>query len=500
MAAALTHRGPDDAGLLGRPRRTGGLRAPPAGRRRPQSRTGTNPWCPPTGAGSSATTARSTTSPSCAVAWSARAWPSGAAPTPRCCSSAVQCWGLDAALEASEGMFALALWDRQRRRAPPGPGPVRREAPLLRLGRRASGLRLGAEGAAPPARASPPSWTGTRWRLYLRHNCIPAPRTVYRGVAKLRPARWSPSTDRPDPGALPAPPRLLVGRGRRWRTPAAARLTGSAGVPGRPGGGRRCPASVAARMVADVPVGAFLSGGVDSSLVVALMQQTSDQPGPHLHRRLRRPGLRRVRRGRRGGRPPRDRSHRCSGSSDGDAAEVIPRLPDIWDEPFGDISQIPMLLVSRLARSEVTVALSGDGGDELFAGYNRHAWLERLWRRCLRRCPTRCAGGPGRPSVRVPPGAGRRGGPGHPGPAGRVGRCGTRPPRWPRWARCWPPPVPRTPICPWSPTGTTPSRWCWASAPHDAAASGPGGVAGARRGSPSRCCGWTWSATCPTTS
>jgi len=129
-----------------------------------------------------------------------------------------------------------------------------------------------------------------------------------------------------------------------------------------------------------VPVGAFLSGGVDSSVVVALMQQHSAQ---------------RVRTFTVGF---ADRAfdesaeaaavaahlgtdHTPLEVSDGDACDVIPQLPDIWDEPFGDISEIPMHLVSRLARSEVTVALSGDGGDELFAGYNRHAWLERLWHR-----------------------------------------------------------------------------------------------------------------------
>jgi asparagine synthase (glutamine-hydrolysing) len=138
--------------------------------------------------------------------------------------------------------------------------------------------------------------------------------------------------------------------------------------------------SVARRMVADVPVGAFLSGGVDSSLVVALMQRHSGVPvrtftvgfadrafdesaeaaavAAHL-----------------------GTDHTPMQVSDGEAADLIPALPDIWDEPFGDVSQIPMHLVSRLARTEVTVSLSGDGGDELFAGYNRHAWLERLWRR-----------------------------------------------------------------------------------------------------------------------
>ena len=138
--------------------------------------------------------------------------------------------------------------------------------------------------------------------------------------------------------------------------------------------------SVAARMVADVPVGAFLSGGIDSSLIVALMQRHSSVPvrtftvgfvdrafdesaeaaavAAHL-----------------------GTDHTPLEVHDVEAAEVIPALPDIWDEPFGDVSQIPMHLVSRLARTRVTVSLSGDGGDELFAGYNRHAWLERLWRR-----------------------------------------------------------------------------------------------------------------------
>ena len=137
--------------------------------------------------------------------------------------------------------------------------------------------------------------------------------------------------------------------------------------------------AVGARSVAEVPVGALLSGGIDSSLTVALMQRHSGHPirtftvsfedeafdeapaaaavATHL-----------------------GTEHTTVDMTAQDVFDLVPRVPDIWDEPFSDSSQLPTHLVAKVARQAVTVALSGDGGDELFAGYNRHAWLDRVWR------------------------------------------------------------------------------------------------------------------------
>lgn len=136
--------------------------------------------------------------------------------------------------------------------------------------------------------------------------------------------------------------------------------------------------SVALRMRADVPFGAFLSGGIDSSTVVALMQRTASMPVQTFCIGNTVPGY--------------DESAHAKGIAAhlgtehhtlvADPSDMVALVPDIasrWDEPFADSSQVPTYLVSRLTRAHVTVALSGDGGDELFGGYNRHAWAPRLW-------------------------------------------------------------------------------------------------------------------------
>jgi asparagine synthase (glutamine-hydrolysing) len=289
--------------------------------------------------------------------------------------ASVEEWGVLEASRRFEGMFAFALWDRTQRRLCLVRDRIG-EKPLY-YGWIADSFLFASELKAMRAH---PQWQGEVDRdaltLYFRFNCIPAPYSIYKGIHKLLPGtvlEIDPSQNRVNPDPIAYWSALDVAeRGRA--------------DPLRGGDGAATDEleavlkhAVSRQMVADVPLGAFLSGGVDSSTVVALMQTQSARPVktftigfnemPHneaVHAKAVAGHL--------------GTDHTELYVTSKEAMGVIPCLPQMYDEPFADSSQIPTHLVSRLARSAVTVALSGDGGDELFGGYVRHVLAPRVWR------------------------------------------------------------------------------------------------------------------------
>jgi len=291
--------------------------------------------------------------------------------------AAAQHWGLVETLRRCNGMFGLALWDRRERTLQLARDRFG-EKPLY-FGWAGTALLFGSELKALRAH---PAFDGAIDRdalaLYFRHNCIPAPYSIYTTFAKLPPASIVTFDASTPAGACPHPEAY-------W----SLRDTAEAGATHRLQASvdestdvldATLRGAVALRMHADVALGAFLSGGIDSSLVVALMQAQHDSKvktftiafedatydeAPHARAVADHLGT----------------EHHELLMTARDARDVIPRLPDIYDEPFADSSQIPTAVLAHLTRAHVTVALSGDGGDELFGGYNRYAWAERFWRR-----------------------------------------------------------------------------------------------------------------------
>ena len=289
---------------------------------------------------------------------------------------AICVWGLEGALGKFNGMFAFALWDRQEKslslvRDRMGVKP-------LYYGWHGNTLLFGSELKSLRAH---PAFSADVDRdaltLYLRYNYIPTPFSIYRGVRKLPPGSILRISSATHPGEeelatyWSASEQILASRADPFwgdesqTTDELEELLTD---------------SIRLRMLADVPLGAFLSGGVDSSTIVALMQKISLQPvqtfsigfsefgyneAPHARAVAEHLGT----------------QHTEVYISPEEARAIIPSLAGMYDEPFANPSAIPTFLVSQLARQHVTVSLSGDGGDELFGGYNRYTWVERIWRR-----------------------------------------------------------------------------------------------------------------------
>lgn len=291
---------------------------------------------------------------------------------------AISAWGLDRAVSVFIGMFAFALWDTQERTL----HLVRDRLGIkpLYYGMCGDAFIFGSELVALKAH---PDFRGEIDRdvlsLYLKRNVVPSPYSIYKGVKKLPPGTiltinnfgetsWKQSTPRqywsPKEVAEAGYKNQFSGD-EEEAVDALEEILGDA---------------VKIRMIADVPLGVFLSGGVDSSTITALMQAGSSRPvktftiGFHeaAYNEAVDAGAVAKHLG---------TEHTELYLKPQDALDVIPLLPTLYDEPFSDSSQIPTYLVSKMARRDVTVCLSGDGGDELFGGYNRHIWAPKIWGR-----------------------------------------------------------------------------------------------------------------------
>jgi len=287
--------------------------------------------------------------------------------------------GVEATLDVASGMFALALWDREEQRLTLARDRFG-EKPLF-YGWVGSSFAFASE---LKALHKVPGWQG---RLddsvienYLRYGCVGGERSIFSDVFKLPPGSSLTlshaelvSGVRPDPNVWWSSSAVAREMFAARETQPATAVEMEAVLQG----------AVGRMMEADVPLGAFLSGGVDSSLVVAFMQAQASRP---------------VKTFSVGFDDPRyDESshaaavaahlgteHTTLHATGKMALDLVPRLPYLYDEPFADSSQLPACLVASLTREHVTVALSGDGGDELFGGYNRHLWGPKVWNKVVR--------------------------------------------------------------------------------------------------------------------
>ena len=284
--------------------------------------------------------------------------------------AALRHWGLKKTLKQLNGMFAFALWDSQEKSLCLARDRMG-EKPLY-YGHNNGCFFFGSELKAFKAH---PQWQAEVDRdalaLFMRHNTVPAPWSIYKGIKKLSPAHYVVITDLGRQVSKPYCYWNLVEIAEQEAvTDDAESLTD--------GLDSLLRESIKSRMASDVPLGAFLSGGFDSTIVTALMQAQSTKPIKTFTIGFNEQGYNEATHAKAVAKHL-GTEHTELYVTPADAMAVIPQLPSIWDEPFSDSSQIPTLLVSQLARKDVTVSLSGDGGDELFCGYSRYELGNNIW-------------------------------------------------------------------------------------------------------------------------
>lgn len=295
--------------------------------------------------------------------------------------AAFEQWEVEAAVKRLVGMFAFGLWDRQAR--------------ALYLCRD----RLGEKplyygwcgksflfGSTLNALRAHPHWQGEVDRdalaLFLRHDYIPAPYSIYRGLHKLPPGTLLKLTYA-QAEQRQTPPPTAYWSARQAAEQGAANPLRCSAAEAVEQLDQLLRASVAGQMIADVPLGAFLSGGIDSSTIVALMQAQSTQPVKTFTIGFNEPGFNEAEFAKEVAQHL-GTEHTELYLPPAAALDVIPQMPAMYDEPFADSSQIPTYLVAQLARQHVTVSLSGDAGDELFCGYPRYLKAQAAYERVAR--------------------------------------------------------------------------------------------------------------------
>lgn len=290
-------------------------------------------------------------------------------------------WGFEKTVKATVGMFALALWDKKERHLTLARDRVG-EKPLY-WGWCGETFLFGSELKALKAHPNFHAEVDKNaLALLLRYNAIPAPYSIYRGIRKLRAGHMVQIRESGVAGDPTPKPYWCLNEVAE--SGLAAPFTGSDGE-AVTALEQRISQSVSGQMLADVPLGAFLSGGVDSSAVVALMQQQSNRPVRTFAIGFDEPGFNEAQYAKEVAKHlGTDHTELYVGVQD--ALNVVPDLPAIFCEPFADSSQIPTFLVSKMAKQQVTVALSGDGGDELFGGYNPYQFAPKVWL-AIRRLP-----------------------------------------------------------------------------------------------------------------
>ena len=291
--------------------------------------------------------------------------------------AAFDAWGIKETIRRVKGMFAIALWDKEREELSLVRDRIG-EKPLYYGWQGSGSKRTFLFGSELKALKKHSSFTNQINRaslaLYMRYCYVPTPHSIYEGINKL------------EPGTI-----LTVSlnqnscRSEKYWDALDVVAKGAKD----PFDGQKIEITndldtvlkktVSQQMMADVPLGAFLSGGVDSSAVVALMQTQSSRPVKTFTIGFEEAGFNEAEFAKSVAEHLKTEHTELYVSSE-DALNVIPKLPELYCEPFADSSQIPTFLVSSLAREHVTVSLSGDGGDELFCGYNRYVFADKLWK------------------------------------------------------------------------------------------------------------------------